>query len=135
MKNVSNEVVMLSRTAEAIMFAVADVERVINTFSYGFYGSDAQDLLEVLNYKISERSKYNDSIDEMRIYTAVRDLFKANLDQRKRVNESREDKNRIAELEKQLEDKTRHLNHAQDQLDLVDHDLGQLIHRATDGPF
>ena len=124
MKNVSNEVVMLSRTAEAIMFAVADVERVINTFSYGFYGSDAQDLLEVLNYKISERSKYNDSIDEMRIYTAVRDLFKANLDQRKRVNESREDKNRIAELEKQLEDKTRHLNHAQDQLDLVDHDLG-----------
>ena len=124
MKNVSNEVVMLSRTAESIMFAVADVERVINTFSYGFYGSDAQDLLEVLNYKISERSKYNDSIDEMRIYTAVRDLFKANLDQRKRVNESREDKNKIADLEKQLEDKTRHLNLAQDQLDLVDHDLG-----------
>lgn len=120
MKNVSNEVVMLSRTAESIMFAVADVERVINTFSFGFYGSDAQDLLEVLNYKISERSKYNDSIDEMRIYTAVRDLFKANLDQRKRVNESREDKNKIAELEKQLEDKTRHLNHAQDQLDSVD---------------
>lgn len=133
MKNVSNEVVMLSRTAESIMFAVADVERVINTFSFGFYGSDAQDLLEVLNYKISERSKYNDSIDEMRIYTAVRDLFKANLDQRKRVNESREDKNKIAELEKQLEDKTRHLNHAQDQLDSVD--LAQLIHRATDGPF
>ena len=120
MKNVSNEVITLSRTAESIMFAVADVERVINTFSFGFYGSDAEDLLEVLNYKISERSKYNDSIDEMRIYTAVRDLFKANLDQRKRVNESREAKHKIAELEKQLEDKTRHLNHAQDQLDLVD---------------